>query len=859
MNNRPYDINRNNRIEHSSIYDSSILKNVNKEEQQKVSQFSNASLNPTKTNIIPRNFNKNTNTYLERPQYTRDAKNREGTIETLSGDVIHSSSFTHNNMQPFFGGQVRQNTNSNAYQPTLELFTGTSQFDKQKEEIAPLFSPHDNVTNIHGTQVHSSTDFDRYIPSRFRQGELLEQPTRVGPGLNKGYTSEPTGGFQQFDMLEYAKPKTVDELRAANKPKLSYEGVIIPGKGPTQRGTTGDLKKNKPYRYYKNSVARYSATPAVIKKETIRSLPNDKVTARQETTSSYVGASGPAVFIKNNERNEVYPEPKTQQLETFGVTNASAPNKWLPNDVTGDYGKNTIENKDNIRTTTQDNKYVSNVVSVVKALIAPIEDLIRHTRKENAIGNIRLSGNVNLPVKNTPVFDSNDIPKATIKETNIHNERTGNMKPQESRSIIYDPEDITRTTIKETNIENSHAGFINNTSQQITVIDPDNVMRTTTKELTIDNNHNGNIRGPTLLTVYDPNDISRTTIKETNIENNYTGSLKGSQRLPVYDPNDVQRTTIKQTNIHHQRTGNFGALPSKQPVKDPTDITKTTIKETNIHNVQSGQLAPSVRFSTVYDPNDIAKTTIKETNIHNTRKGNVAGYKIETQSHDVEPPKTTSKETLIHEYQKTNLNAPTKPAVYDPNDILKTTIKETNIENNRTGNVTGKETQYGYITNEYEAKATHKQFLSDNEYIGDATAQSHGAYKVTEYDAKDVSRQYLADNEYSGGASSYLHNPTSYDDAYNATLNPNKQEIALGREPTHSNVKLLNSNINLDIKKIEENNERELSFTKVINLFSESPEFTKEKQFYKNDDRNNPDLLKPFAENPYTKSLNSFA
>lgn len=48
------------------------------------------------------------------------------------------------------------------------------------------------------------------------------EQTLVGPGLNDGYTNLPSGGYQQFnEMQEYALPRTTDELRVANKPKLT--------------------------------------------------------------------------------------------------------------------------------------------------------------------------------------------------------------------------------------------------------------------------------------------------------------------------------------------------------------------------------------------------------------------------------------------------------------------------------------------------------------------------------------------------------------------------------------------------------------------------------------------------------------
>jgi hypothetical protein len=572
-----------------------------------------------------------------------------------------------------------------------------------------------------------------------------------------------------LEAQTYALPKTVDELRTLTNPKVSYEGRVIKGQGPGQRGIAADISKNKPYRYYKNSVARYSATPAGVVKETSRPSFPHKDTNRQETSTFYEGPSAPAVMVKNNERIERYEDPKTQQLEDFGVRNTSAVNTWKPDEKTGDYGKHAIANEDNERTSMESNTYASNVVAVVKALVAPIEDFIRHTRKENAIGNIRLSGNVNLPVKNTPAVDPSDVPRTTIKETNIHN---------------------------------NHVGFVDTTGQQITVMDPNNVMRTTIKETNIENSRAGNIAGPVMLTVYDPNDVQRTTLRETNIHNTVTGPIAtGYFKTPVHDPKNVPRTTVKETNLHNERSGNMGQVPS----------------------------------------------------------GVGYGSKMEVQATLLDAPKTTMKETVVAEYQKTNLSGVTKARVHDPNDVPSTTMKETSIDNQRTGNVTGRESQYGYITNEASAKPTSRQFLSDHEYVGDAVGPAQGAYEVTEYDAKTVNRQFLADNEYTGAAGSYLKDPMSYSDAYNATLNPNKQEIAKGRAPTQSSVKLLNSGVNVEVKKFEERNDRDLTSTRVVSLFADAQELTKEKQGYSEDNRNTADLLTPFRKNPYTKPLDSSA
>lgn len=98
-------------------------------------------------------------------------------------------------------------------------------------------------------------------------------------------------------------------------------------------------------------------------------------------------------------------------------------------------------------------------------------------------------------------------------------------------------------------------------------------------------------------------------------------------------------------------------------------------------------------------------------------------------------------------------------------------------------------------------------------------------------------------------------------------MNPTKEIIAQGREPTLSNVKLWNGKdtVNMDIKKLDSDymTQYQTGLTKVYTKLSKdnSCELTRDK--FQLDDADllleqiNPDLLNPFRENPYTHSLAS--
>jgi hypothetical protein len=369
--------------------------------------------------------------------------------------------------------------------------------------------------------------------------------------------------------------------------------------------------------------------------------------------------------------------------------------------------------------------------------------------------------------------------------------------------------------------------------------------RRTRKENTIGNirpEGNMNAMMPSKQTVYDPNDIARTTIKEQTIDNEYEGSLSANKKHTVYDPNDVARTTIKEQTIDNEYEGSLSAN-KKHTIYDPNDIARTTIKEQTIsNNDYVGQIAGEKR-NKIHDPNDIARTTIKEQNINNNTP-----------------------------YINMNPQQPRSVRIYDPEDIAKTTLKEVNVDNDHTGFIGTLQTlkSGGYTSTSVDMKNTNRQFTTDWYYQGIADGETGTGtgrgYLAAKYEAKNTNRQFLNDYEWEGPAKHYSNKPQSYDDMYNARMNPNKEEISLGREPTQESVKLGSGVdlVNINHRRIEADqiNIREPAETFVYNappqknncgltrVKSKLPENT-------NRERINPEILNAFKENPYTQSLTS--
>jgi hypothetical protein len=307
---------------------------------------------------------------------------------------------------------------------------------------------------------------------------------------------------------------------------------------------------------------------------------------------------------------------------------------------------------------------------------------------------------------------------------------------------------------------------------------------------------------------------------------------------------DYFRRTRKENFIGNIRPeGNMHAMmPSKQTVYDPNDIARTTIKEQNIDNDYMGQLTGEKR-NTIHDPNDIARTTIKEQNINNNTP-----------------------------YINMNPQQPRSIRIYDPEDIAKTTLKEVTIDNEHIGFVGAQQTlkSGGYTSTSVDMKNTNRQFTTDWYYQGIADGETGTGtgrgYLAARYEAKNTNRQFLNDWEWEGPAKHYMNKPQSYDDMYNARMNPNKEEIAIGREPTQESVKLGAGGdlVNIEHRRIEADqiNIREPAETFIYNappqknncgltrVKSKLPENTIR-------ERINPEILNAFKQNPYTQSLSS--
>ena len=637
------------------IYNSNYYDNIKNKEQKLANRnFFNAR-DAINTNVVPGQFNNSIINNNNLPGYQSKKAKEEMIIKSqLSGLSIHKDNFTHNNQVPFFGSKVRQNLNIDSNQPIIETYTGSSNLLRNKKEQNPLFEPTKDINAQYGTQNNNNSLKNRINTTQYRQNELPFEKIIVGPGIDKGFDATPSGGFHP-DVRDYVMPKTIDELRPKSNPQISYKGRVIPGKSTVgKQSKVGKVEKNRPDSFYIQNPDRYLTTTGAYLKETKRPYIIVKDTNRKYS-KSYTPSAGPALK-KNQTARSLYKKSTKNIFKKDGPRNVFKNNAWSDENF-GDYGKQAIDLPANERDITGQRTHVSNFTSIVKALMAPILDVMKPTKKENVEGNARQTGNIGTGGGSKNVaWDPNDTARTTIKETNIHDTRTGNMGTNQ-KGVAYDPNDVARTTIKETNIHDTRTGNMGTNQKGV---------------------------------AYDPNDIARTTIKETNIHDTRTANIQTTTKNAgtVLDKIEMKfKTTIRETTEPTETVLNMRSN-QKGFAKDPNDVARTTIKETNIHDTRTGNLKGPIKLTT-YDPNDIARTTIKETNIHDVRTGNVGGITKDGAylTNEMEAPNTNRQFTSDYEYEGI-------------------------ADSERTG--------LGYLTNEKEAPNTNRQFTSDHEYGGNA-------------------------------------------------------------------------------------------------------------------------------------------
>lgn len=396
--------------------------------------------------------------------------------DLLSGETINIEQFNHNNMVPYFGSKIPNTPSLNSSSMILDHKNGNGSFSIKKTEQAPLFEPKKNMQWTHGTPNMNDFFKERQNPALKMNNVKPWQELKVAPGLNQGYSTSGSGGFNSgVGARKEWLPKTVDELRVETNPKQSYDLKDYEGHAHSnikQLGKIGAVEKHNPDTYYLNNPDRYLVTTGELIKPTAQSTQELGHVNRPETSVEYYGDIDGKPAVRPGEN---YCD-LSKKPHIYSSIQGGAYTHGLSSGNKNDFGANSYQYLPNNRNTTKNVNSFGNFGSAIGSVIAPVLDILKPSRKENTVGNLRMSGNVQCG--NKDYVPMNDQLKTTIKQTTLSANDRFNIQLQNSDGYLISNEKIVSNQRDSTNVENWANPNKNNTGVAPT--------------LAYDNQHNNN-------------------------------------------------------------------------------------------------------------------------------------------------------------------------------------------------------------------------------------------------------------------------------------------------------------------------------------------------------------------------------
>lgn len=361
-------------------------------------------------------------------------------IYSMSGNYLNSEQFKHNNMVPFNGGKVKGRTyDMNINESVLDNMVGSGSQVIKKIEQAPLFKPEDNMQWAYGMPNQSDFYQSRVVPGMKNNNVKPFDTVMVGPGLDQGYGMNGSNGYNSgMEARDKWLPKTVDQLRVDTNPKLEYE--LINHEGPANSfiktaPTTqllGRVEKQRPDTFFINTQDRWLTTTGAEKGETLRPMQEMGVIRRNDVVVDYMGPAG-AVDVKAATAPENFEPSKRHEAFSGGVNHSRAVGKGDHTDKDNFLRSHT--NYANHRSTVkQPDTLRSGFGGAIGAVIAPLMDILKPTRKDETINNVRIYGEATSAVPKGYVYNPQDTTPTTVKETTLYEQ---NFNINNQKESIY--------------------------------------------------------------------------------------------------------------------------------------------------------------------------------------------------------------------------------------------------------------------------------------------------------------------------------------------------------------------------------------------------------------------------------------
>jgi hypothetical protein len=360
------------------------------------------------------------NIYEQKQRANVPISNNIQQFYSLTGDYLSSQQFIHNNMVPFTSSNaVGQTYNVNVAETILDNYVGSGSQVIKKIEQAPLFKPQENVQWTYGAPDMSDFYQSRVNPATNNNNVKPFESVMVGPGLDKGFTADGSHGYNAgMEARDKWLPKTVDELRVKTNPKQEFtlDNLEGPASASVKNvGIEGKVEKYRPDTFYINSQDRWLTTTGAEKATRLVAEEIFRPSHRNETTTFQHGTPN-AILKTASYVPSKHEASKRNQLEALDVGHSNAsgsgPQHNLQNSHTN-YTNNRANNP-------QPQSFGSGFSHAIGAVIAPIMDILKPSRKEEYSSNMRIYGNSGSKIPGNYVLNPGDAPSTTIKETTLY-------------------------------------------------------------------------------------------------------------------------------------------------------------------------------------------------------------------------------------------------------------------------------------------------------------------------------------------------------------------------------------------------------------------------------------------------------
>ena len=368
----------------------------------------------------------NQNLFEQRVRNNVPVGNNPQEVYSLTGNYLNSQQFKHNNMVPFNGGKVKGRTyDVNITETVLDNMIGSGSQVVKKIEQAPLFKPESNMQWAYGMPNQSDFYQSRVNPAMKNNNVKPFDSITVGPGLDQGYGINGSNGYNSgMEARDKWLPKTVDELRVDTNPKLEYELINHEGPANSYIKTAptaqmiGRVEKQRPDTFFINTQDRWLTTTGAEKGETLRPIQEMGVVRRNDIKTEYMGPAG-ATDVKATTAPVNFEPSKRHEVVAGGINHSRAAGHGPHTD--GEAFLRSHTNYENNRSTVKQPETLrSGFSGAIGAVIAPLLDILKPTRKDETINNVRIYGEGGTSISKGYVYNPQDATATTIKETTLY-------------------------------------------------------------------------------------------------------------------------------------------------------------------------------------------------------------------------------------------------------------------------------------------------------------------------------------------------------------------------------------------------------------------------------------------------------